>query len=175
MKSETIWINVLYFVKLKWSGLSYTLKGSFTYERFCNIMHWLFGKYWCRSVKCWHISVHNIKKITFINITIHLVRKIFRNWETFKLIDTIKKKKNLNFAWKLKISALATNTVSSPWNESLIVFGLEKNVCQIPKYQYHCVSVVLSSKKCVPLKKWLVQVSAQSQKCFSLRQPSYFS
>ena len=44
-------------------------------------MHWSFGKYWfnelCRSSKCWHIPLYNIKKITFVfNVILEKVLKV---------------------------------------------------------------------------------------------------
>lgn len=79
----------MYSVTLKWICLSCTLRGSFTSAWFCNTKHWSFEKYclidFCRSLKCWHMSVQNIKKLTCVNISNNLIRKI-KYWEAIMLV-----------------------------------------------------------------------------------------
>ena len=59
-----------------------------------NTMHWLFRQCWfnelCISSQCWHMLFYNIKKITFVNITTDLIRKVFKYRESvrFIVVDT---------------------------------------------------------------------------------------
>lgn len=62
----------------------------FIHVWFYNTVYWSFGKYWFTkrhsSSTCWHISLHNMKKKMFINITMDLFRRISKYWKTVKLM-----------------------------------------------------------------------------------------
>lgn len=122
-------VHFLYFITLKSTGISCTLKKIFypciILLIFCSVF-WSFGKdkftELGRSPECWHISLHNIKKkITFINITIHLIRRVFkiRKWSSsWWWIHTFKKS---NFHSKAWIISLVTIIVSCfTWIDTLV-------------------------------------------------------
>ena len=56
------WLSDFHFT-LKCNGLSRTLSWSFTHD-FCNITHWLFGKYILWIFQCWHTSAYNKSLLT---------------------------------------------------------------------------------------------------------------
>ena len=64
-----------YFITLKSMAMLCTLNGSVTHIWFYNIKLGSSGKYWfielCKSSKCWHVSLYNIK-ISLVDSTTHL-------------------------------------------------------------------------------------------------------
>lgn len=127
MESEIIPMNFVYLVTLKSIGLYWTLNTHFTHAWLCSFMPWSFGKYrfseLCKSTTYWHTWIYNIKKISFVNSTSNLIRKIFKLWETVSLIGANISFKNSNICLKAQIVSLATNTmVSLKMTDSLVLF-----------------------------------------------------
>lgn len=123
----------------------------------------------CRSSKCWIISLVNIKKkITFVNITANLIRKVFKYWEAVMLKVAVWVSQNSNFYSKAQ-------TLS--WRQTLLVVFLEvvllKYLPDIQNWIY--LSVILPSNS-FSWKKLLVQLlhNKQLHEYFSLRWLSYF-
>ena len=83
-------VFILCYIKIYWS---HTFRSSFACVWY-NTMHWLFRQCWfnelCISSQCWHMLFYNIKKITFVNITTDLIRKVFKYRESvrFIVVDT---------------------------------------------------------------------------------------
>ena len=59
-----------------------------------------------------HLNIQ-YKKISFVNSTSNLIRKIFKLWETIGLIGANISFKNSNICLKAQIVSLATNTMVS--------------------------------------------------------------
>lgn len=112
--------------------------------------------------KCWHLLLHDIKKITIVYITTHVIRKVIKYFSVVKVIGWTEVFQNSIFAWELKFFLLLTNTGSFPWSDKLTQFVVEK----MSTNQF----VILSSKDGVPWRK-LVQLETPLYKHFSLRQP----
>ena len=69
-----------------------------------------------------HVNIQ-YKKISFVNSTTNLIRKIFKLWETVSLIGVNISFKNSNICLKAQILLLATNTmVSLKMTDSLMLF-----------------------------------------------------
>ena len=92
VESKTFWVHFPFSVTLTrcilCTGLLSTVPGSFNRACFPNITYWWLKKYWFtdlhRSSKCWHIH-YKYWKLTFVNFTIYLIRKVFKDWEADKL------------------------------------------------------------------------------------------
>ena len=92
VESKTIWVNFPFSIMLTHcilcTGLLCTVPGSFNHACFSNIKYWWLKKYWFtdlhRSSKCWHVH-YKYWKLTFVNFTIYLIRKAFKDWEAGKL------------------------------------------------------------------------------------------
>lgn len=122
------------------------------------------------SLSCWHISLHNVKKTTFVNITMDLIRKFFKNWKAIKLMVIAYIFKNSTFYLKAQMSSFATNSIRCfSWSDKLTPFISRK---YLPYTQVWitiiCVSVIPSSKNGIPWEKQLVQLSTQAHERFSL-------
>ena len=69
-----------------------------------------------------HVNIQ-YKKISFVNSTTNLIRKIFKLWETVSLIGVNISFKTSNICLKAQILSLATNTmVSLKMTDSLVLF-----------------------------------------------------
>lgn len=101
VESETILMNISYFIALKFTCLLALW--------FYNIMHWSFGKRWftkvCRSFKYGYTSLH-----IFLNDTFSYHNWSDHYWEAVKLWQLIQVFQNSNFHFKAQILLLATNT-----------------------------------------------------------------
>ena len=88
VESQILSVSFLYSVILTLISLFCTVKGSFNHTPFCS-MHWSFGKY-CRSFKCWHISLYNIKK-SYLLISPSISTE--KSWEaiTLRVVDIFSK------------------------------------------------------------------------------------
>lgn len=80
-------------------------------------MHWLFGNIgslnFANLPNLTLFIMHRAKKkSTFVNITINLISKVFKDWEAFKLTVADKVYHNLIFARKTQSFSLATNITS---------------------------------------------------------------
>ena len=117
---------------------SHTFASSFACVWY-NAMHWLFRQCWfnelCISSQCWHLLFYNIKKITFVNITTDLTRKVFKYWESVGFMWCIQVFQDYHFCLTVCILSVAINTVSSfLWSDGLISLILG-NVCQNSKFE----------------------------------------
>lgn len=100
-------------------GLSYSFNGSFIHSCFYNVMYWSFGKY--QFTELYTHMQH--KKITFVNITTVLIRKILSIWKLSSSWWHIQIFKILIFFWKNQILLLATNIVSCfPCSDRFMLF-----------------------------------------------------
>lgn len=59
-----------------------------------------------------YFIIENILKVTIIKITINLIQKVFKYWETVTVMAANKVLQNSNFLLKAQIVSLATNMVS---------------------------------------------------------------
>ena len=73
------------------------------------------------SFKCWHILLCNIRKITIIYATTHLVRKVLSVWK----LSRPKRFPKFYFCMRAQCFLLA-NTVRFPWSDRLTRFAVEK-------------------------------------------------
>ena len=102
-------------VTLKSIGLSCPLNVSFSYVWFCYITHTENINYQftelCMYSKHWYIPLKNIQNITFVSITIDLIKKVTKYWEAvrFRVVDIIFL--NSNFFLKTQNLSLVINTV----------------------------------------------------------------
>ena len=132
---------------LKFIGLAFIINELFSCAWFCNTINRLFGKRWftllCRSFKCWHISLCNIK-VTLVNIT-NFIKKAFKYWEAVKLTVLAISFPKIQFSLDpLPTLSLAMNTISClSWKDSFTSFTFENYI----------LSVILSSKNVDPWKK----------------------
>lgn len=73
---------------LKSIGPSYTSNESCTHVWFCNSRNWSFEKYWftglCRSSKCWHITLYNIKILHSLISPLSLIKKVYKHWQSLR-------------------------------------------------------------------------------------------
>lgn len=151
---------------LKSIGLSYMLNGLRSCAWFCNIIYWLFGKWWftvlCRSFKCWHISSCNIK-ITLVNIT-NFIRKGFKYWEALKLTALDVSFPKLQFSLDpLPILSLAMSTVSCCLVETGSLHSFLRTIlCQ----SFFQVKTLIHERK---NKTKQVQHTPQLHKCFFMK------
>ena len=81
-------MNFLYSVTLKSIGLSCPLNESFTCFDFITLfighLESISSLKDANVTKLTHFIIH-ILKITFVNVTIDIIRKVFKHWETVKL------------------------------------------------------------------------------------------
>ena len=107
---------------------------------------------------------HIIFKITFICITINLVRKVCKCLEGVKLMVRDTSFQNSPCRWKAQILSLAINTVSRfPCHGYFVRF--QENIRQVHKTEWPWLVsdiVILSGKYVVPAKMWLVQLATQT-------------
>lgn len=102
----------------KSAGLSWTLKGSLTHA-------WFWFTELGESSKWWH----NIRKITFVDITTDVIRKVFGIGNLSSSWWQIQVFQKFNLHLKAYILLLATNTNSCfPWIDRLTSFIFEKMV-----------------------------------------------
>ena len=107
------------------------------------------------------------KKFTFINNTTNLIRKVSKYWEVVKLMF-----ENSLFILSNKYCQL----FSMRCQAHLICFW--ENVYKMSTKVWIiivCLSVVISIKYGVQWRMQLIQLPAQSQRCFSLKHLPYFS
>lgn len=117
----------------------------------------------CRSPRCWHTPLYNMKKIVSTNITTNLIRRILKNWGNAKLTSSrYKFFKILIFAPTLKFYHWhqVLSVVFLEVTGLLCSFFLKESVCQdlttsVP------VSHFFKKKKDCSTQKWLVQLTAQ--------------
>lgn len=85
VESEILSMKFLYSGLLKSLNLSWNLNRSFTHS-FCNMIHWLFGKYLFMLILqiLAHFIIQNCK-VLFINITTELIKKVDNCWKADKL------------------------------------------------------------------------------------------
>lgn len=133
MEFEISSVNFSYFVTAEYIGLRlYTSDFDQIFYPCMILWRWVKG-IWeiiefielCRSSKCSHILLYNIKKIT-------------KKWLSFgKLTSSwwqIQFCQHSDFSWKLKFLSLATITVSCfPWSDRLALFHFVEHGCQVSK------------------------------------------
>lgn len=151
-------------------GLSSSLNGSLTRHDFVTI----FGKYTdiCRTSKCGHISLFNIKKLHLL-ITIGYFFKICRCWEAVELMvanSSFPKfrflSENRNFTTGNRYCQLFT------WRVSVTSFIFRKIPAKYPTLNSHNFSVNHSLKwKLCSVEKAVSSGATQSHKWFLRRWP----
>lgn len=109
----------------------------------------------CRALKCAQTSLHNIKKITIVNITTGLIRKVMKNCQVYSGRYTFSK--TLIFTWKFKFY-LRWQILSVVFLEATGSLRSFLRKC-LPSTQVWittvCLSLVLSSKNDVLWKEAL--------------------
>lgn len=108
-------------------------------------------KYWLtelhKSSQQWHISLYNIKKITFINMTTELFRKALTSGKLSSLQEYTQIFQNSNFHLQALTLSVATKTykVFSLKSQANLV-NFKENVSKTPKSDNHTSSVSSSFK-----------------------------
>lgn len=143
----------LFSVTLKSIGLLCTLNGSFSHVWFCNNMDWSLENTGLQNYidipKFWHISLYNIKKkITFINITVDLIRKVLVYLKAVKLHNS--RTSFLKFWFLLRSSNFITDNkyyqlFSLNWQAPFVHF--EKISAKYPVWKGILCHLVFQAKK----------------------------
>ena len=146
---------------LEWVAISFSRGSSQTRNQtWVSCMAGKFFTVWAMSESSifWHISLYNILKITFINITTSIIKKFFRYWEIVKLIVANTSFSKFWFLLKYQFLSSVTNTVSS-WNDRFSLFIFDKIFGRC--LNNHSWSTVLSGKLGISNKpeKWGSQLS----------------
>lgn len=118
---------------LKFSGLSYTLNGSFIHDLETSCP----GKYWftelCRFSKCWHISLQDIFFKIILIIPPNLMRENFSIEKLSSSWGWVQVFHNSNSLSKALTLSLATKIVSCfLWSDRLPLLILEKISTRYP-------------------------------------------
>ena len=166
-------------------GLSCPLNRNFTHAQFCNTLYWSFWKHWFaalyQSSKCLTVAYHyTISKITFINITTHLPRKVFKYWKAVKFLMADTSFPNVSFSFKSLHLIIGNKNCefSLKWQAYFIHFQ-KKYLAKYPSLsnqsQFFCQVKSMLYEKNQKTKNDLFSLKFKQQyKCFFLSQPRYF-
>lgn len=146
----------------------------FTHAWFCN-MHWLFEKYWffelCIILRCWYISLYNIKSILLVSLLISLRASQWDCWEAWSSQRQSQIFQNSNFCLRVWIYY---------WQQVVVVFEMINSFCIFSRKCVKCPNLTSYNFLLFFQVKWwsvkkLVSLPTQTtvQYCISSRQPVY--